>query len=144
MGADDHDEVVRQSFARQVPLFSGADSPFAQRSTGTLSWIEPLDQDMIVLDVACGAAHATEPVAPHVRQVVAIDLTPKLLDVGRQRLRDQQITNILLQQANAEGLPFVDQSFDIVYCRRRARPLLARAQDVGDPLQSVRVRPSDV
>ena len=67
MTARDHDEVVRQSFERQVPLFSGPDSPFARRASGSLSWIEPLTRDMVVLDVACGAAHATEPVAPRVR-----------------------------------------------------------------------------
>ncbi|HEY5171406.1 MAG TPA: hypothetical protein VIK54_06735 [Acidimicrobiia bacterium] len=67
MTARDHDEVVRQSFERQVPLFSGPGSPFARRASGSLSWIEPLTRDMVVLDVACGAAHATEPVAPRVR-----------------------------------------------------------------------------
>jgi SAM-dependent methyltransferase len=82
-----------------------------------LSWIEPLEQDMTILDVACGAAHAAEPVAGRVRQVVGIDLTRALLQVGSQRLRDLGITNVLLQEANAESLPFVDESFDIVYCR---------------------------
>lgn len=113
----DHEEVVRRLFERQVPLFSGPNSPFAHRSGGSLSWIEPLEPDMTVLDVACGAAHAAEPVAGHVRQVVGIDLTPALLQVGSQRLRDVGITNVLLQEANAESLPFVNESFDIVYCR---------------------------
>jgi len=117
MSSSGHDEVVRESFARQVPLFSGADSPFAQRPASTLSWIEPLSDDMIVLDVACGAAHATEPVAAKVRQVIGIDLTPELLDLGARRLRANGITNVLLQEGNAEALPFADESFGIVCCR---------------------------
>ncbi len=72
---------------------------------------------MTVLDVACGAAHAAEPLAQHVRHVVGIDLTPALLALGAQRLRDQGVANVLLQVADAEALPFVDESFDIVYCR---------------------------
>jgi SAM-dependent methyltransferase len=72
---------------------------------------------MIVLDVACGAAHAAEPEAEQVRQVVGIDLTPALLEIGAQRLREQGVSNVLLQEAHAESLPFVDGSFDIVYCR---------------------------
>jgi SAM-dependent methyltransferase len=72
---------------------------------------------MIVLDVACGAAHATEPVAPHVRQVVGVDLTPTLLRIGAQRLCEAGIKNVLLQEANAESLPYVDASFDVVFCR---------------------------
>ena len=93
MSSPEHDQVVRQSFGRQVSLFSGPDSPFARRSSDTLAWIEPLADDMIVLDVACGAAHATEPVAPRVRQVIGIDLTTELLDLATQRLRDNAIGN---------------------------------------------------
>jgi SAM-dependent methyltransferase len=125
-----HDEVVRRSFERQVALFSGPDSPFAHRASGSLSWIEPLRDDMIALDVACGAAHASEPVAPHVRQVVGVDLTPTLLRLGAQRLREAGIENVLLQQANAESLPYVDASFDVVFCR-------SSLHHFGDPRQAV-------
>jgi ubiquinone/menaquinone biosynthesis C-methylase UbiE len=117
MSGRDHDDVVRRSFERQVPLFSGPDSPFARRASGSLSWIEPLTRDMIVLDVACGAAHASEPVAPHVRQVIGVDLTPPLLHIGARRLRDNGISNVVLQEADAQALPFVDESFDVVFCR---------------------------
>ena len=61
---ENHDEVVRRSFDRQVGLFSGPDSPFARRPEGALAWLEPLTDDMLVLDVACGAGHAAETVAP--------------------------------------------------------------------------------
>jgi SAM-dependent methyltransferase len=112
-----HEALIRTTFEQQVPIFTGPGSVFAQRPEGSLSWIEPLRDDMIVLDVACGAAHAAEPVAPRVRQIVGVDLTPALLQLGRERLRDAGITNVLLQEANAEALPFVDESFDVVYCR---------------------------
>ncbi len=72
---------------------------------------------MVVLDVACGAAHASEVAAPHVRQVVGIDLTPALLAIGADRLRSAGIDNVLLQEGHAAALPFVDASFDLVFCR---------------------------
>jgi ubiquinone/menaquinone biosynthesis C-methylase UbiE len=139
MADDDHDEVVRRSFERQVSLFSGPDSPFAHRATGALTWIEPLDQDMIILDVACGAAHGAEPLAGHVRQVVGIDLTPALLQIGAQRLYDQGFTNILLQEANAESLPFVDESFDIVYCRSSLHHFADPRQAVAEMVRVCRI-----
>jgi SAM-dependent methyltransferase len=114
---EEHEQVVRRSFTRQAGLFSGPDSPFAQRPAGTVSWLEPLDTGMVALDVACGAAHAAEAAAPRVREVVGIDLTPRLLELGAQRLREAGIANVLLQEANAESLPFVDESFDLVFCR---------------------------
>src|SRR5205085_6929908 len=105
-----------RSFRNQVGLFSGPESPFARRE-GSMGWLEPLRPEMIALEVACGAAHAAESAAPAVRQLVGIDLTPELLELGANRLRDAGIDNVLLQQGNAESLPFVDRSFDLVFCR---------------------------
>ena len=90
---------------------------FATRAAHPLAWIEPLSPDMVVLDVACGAGHASEPLAPAVRQVVGLDLTPELLTLGAARLREAGVENVLLQEGNAEAMPFVDESFDLVFCR---------------------------
>ncbi|HLM17534.1 MAG TPA: methyltransferase domain-containing protein [Acidimicrobiia bacterium] len=117
MSASDHDAVVRSSFEKQAAIFGGDHSPFARRPHSPLAWLEPLEPDMIVLDVACGAGHVAEQVAPNVRQVVGIDLTPSLLELGAQRLREGGIANVLLQEGNAAELPFLDASFDLVVCR---------------------------
>jgi len=111
------DDDVRRSFARQVALFSGVDSPFARRSARPTSWVEPLDEEMIVLDVACGAAHAAEQIAPRMRQVVGVDLTPDLLRLGHDRIRQAGLVNLLLLEGNVADLPFLDESFDLVFCR---------------------------
>jgi len=139
MAEREHDDVVRRTFERQVSLFSAPDSPFARRSADALSWIEPLTDDMIVLDVACGAAHATDPISPHVRQIVGIDLTPALLRVGARRLHDSGIANVLLQEGNAESLPFVDASFDLVFCRSSLHHFAGPQPAVTEMLRVCRV-----
>jgi SAM-dependent methyltransferase len=126
----DHDDLVRDSFRRQVGLFSGPDSPFVRRPAGTVEQLEPLDTDQLVLDVCCGAAHAAEVVAPRVRQVVGVDLTLELLELGAARLADAGVRNVLLQEGNAQALPFVAASFDLVYC-------FASLHHVGDPAAAV-------
>jgi ubiquinone/menaquinone biosynthesis C-methylase UbiE len=130
--ASEHDAVVRRSFERQVGLFTGDQSPFARRSASPVAWVEPLDHDMVVLDVACGAAHAAEQVATHVRQVVGVDLTPALLEAGADRLRKAGIENVLLQEGNAADLPFVDASFDLVMCRGALHHFPRPAQAVAE------------
>jgi hypothetical protein len=50
----------------------------------------------------------------NVRQVVAIDLTRALVQVGAERLHSAGVGNVLLQEGNAATLPFVDASFDVV------------------------------
>ncbi|MDH4144762.1 MAG: methyltransferase domain-containing protein [Acidimicrobiia bacterium] len=115
----DHAALVRQEFARQLPHFERDDSFFAddQLATWVLAQLEPLDRNMVVLEVACGAAHQSEVVAPRVRQVVGIDLTPDLLGAGAARLARAGVTNVLLQEGEAGRLPFLDASFDLVFCR---------------------------
>jgi len=93
---------------------------------------------MIVLDVACGAGHAAEPVAPNVRQVVGVDLTGALLQVGARRLRDNGISNVLLQRGNAESLPFVDESFDVVFCRSSLHHFADPGQAVSEMVRVCR------
>lgn len=130
MTAPSHDDTVRSSFRRQVAVFSGPDSPFAQRTPGSLAWVEPLDASMCVLEVACGAAHVAEQIADHVRVVVGVDLTRELLDLGARRIADAGIDNVVLQEANAQSLPFVDASFDLVCCR-------SSLHHVGVPVRAV-------
>ena len=117
MSTSGHDAIVRRSFERQVDLFVGEDAPFAGPPRPSVAWLEPLDRDMIVLDVACGAGHVAEQLAPHVRLVVGLDLTSALLQLAADRLSHAGITNVLLQEGNGADLPFVDASFDLVVCR---------------------------
>ncbi len=114
---DSHDDVVRREFTRQEPSFARADAYYASLGAGTVAALRPLAGSEIVLDVACGAAHGSEAVAAHVRQVVGADLTPALLAAGAKRLAERRVHNVLLQEANAARLPFADASFDLVFCR---------------------------
>jgi SAM-dependent methyltransferase len=117
MDERDHDDAVRASFERQTHLFEGDEAPFARPPSSAGGWLAPLDPGMILLDVACGAGHAAEEVAPHVRRVVGVDLTPALVRIGVERLAASGITNVALQEGTAAALPFVDASFDLVFCR---------------------------
>src|SRR5918994_6886749 len=132
MSASEPDAAVRKSFEQQVGIFAGDHSPFAPRPHSPLAWLEPLEPHMIVLDVACGTAHVAEQAAPHVRQVVGIDLTPALLEVGAERLREAGIANVLLQEGNAAELPFLDASFDLVACRGAMHHFLHPEQPIAE------------
>ena len=104
-----------------------------------MSWLEPLTDDMVVLEVACGAAHVAESVAPRVREVVGLDLTPELLALGAARLRDVGVDNVLLQEGNAEALPFVDRSFDLVCCRSSLHHFADPARAVAEMVRVCRL-----
>lgn len=73
--------------------------------------------DERVLDVATGGGHTALAFAPRVREVVASDLSPKMLEAAEAHARQRGIENVRFVEADAEDLPFEDESFDLVTCR---------------------------
>ena len=72
--------------------------------------VKPSDR---VLDVAAGTGSASIPAAEIGAQVVASDLTPELLEIGRREAEARGI-NLEWRTADAEALPFGDNEFDKV------------------------------
>lgn len=66
-----------------------------------------------VLDVAAGTGNASIPAAKIGARVTASDLTPELLEAGRARAEREGLT-LDWVEADAEHLPFADESFDVV------------------------------
>jgi SAM-dependent methyltransferase len=86
-------------------------------------WLFPLGPRLVdaagisaglrVLDVAAGTGNASIPAAERGADVVASDLTPELLEIGRQRGKTAGV-DLDWVEADAEALPFEDESFDVV------------------------------
>ncbi len=68
---------------------------------------------MTVLDVAAGTGNASIPAARAGATVTVSDLTPELLQAGRQ-VAEAEGLELEWVQADAEHLPFEDGSFDVV------------------------------
>jgi ubiquinone/menaquinone biosynthesis C-methylase UbiE len=95
-----------------------------------LAHMRPTDR---VLDVATGTGHTAFAFAPHVHDVIATDITPEMLLEG-ERMRDEgRIRNVQFQLADAHDLPFENESFDVVTCRRAAHHFV----DVGRALREM-------
>jgi SAM-dependent methyltransferase len=66
-----------------------------------------------VLDVGAGTGNAAIPAARAGAIVIASDLTPELFEAGRRRA-DLAGAEVQWVEADAEALPFPDESFDVV------------------------------
>jgi len=73
--------------------------------------------DWIVLDIATGGGHTARQFAPHVRQVIASDVTHRMLLAARGNFEKHALGQVAVQQANADALPYPDETFDLVTCR---------------------------
>jgi len=74
-------------------------------------------RDGLALDIATGGGHTALKLAPHVQQMVALDLTPKMLAAARVFIAAQGVQNVAFATGDAEQLPFRSASFDLVTCR---------------------------
>jgi SAM-dependent methyltransferase len=75
---------------------------------------------MKVLDLASGTGEPAISLAARVGSeghVSALDLSSELLAIATERAQQRGLTNFSTQQADAQQLPFSDQSFDLVTSR---------------------------
>jgi ubiquinone/menaquinone biosynthesis C-methylase UbiE len=70
-----------------------------------------------VLDVGCGAGHTALAFAPHVAEVVALDMTEEMLAEAARLAAKRGLANVSFRRGFAEELPFPDDAFDVVTSR---------------------------
>ena len=114
----DHNEIVRREFAKQARSFGSPGLTLARQDY--LRWVVkalPVHPGLCVLDVASGTGHLARAMAPHVREVIAIDATAEMLEEGRKEAERVGLSNVVFELGFAEHLPHGDRSFDMVVCR---------------------------
>lgn len=87
-----------------------------------------------MLDMGCGAGHASFTAAGQVAEVTAYDLSSQMLEVVAAAAKEKGFSNIVTQQGYAETLPFADACFDVVISRYSAH----HWHDVGQALREVK------
>jgi len=70
-----------------------------------------------LLDIATGGGHVANALAPYFKQVVALDLTPEMLEKAKGFIESNGIKNAAFVQGDAENLPFPNDSVGTVTCR---------------------------
>lgn len=113
----DHFLRVKEEFKRQAETLSVA-SVFTD--SGVLEQIHTAvrpTKAMKLLDLGCGPGIVTAAMAPDVREAVAYDLTPEMLDKAKHRCQEAGLKNVRFELGSAEHLPFPDESFDSVVTR---------------------------
>ena len=91
------------------------------------------------IDLGCGGGHVCYRIAPHIAEVVAMDLAPQMLEAVLKTASERGLKNIRAQEGAAEHIPFPTGHFDFVLSRfsahhwrdfepglREARRVLAR------------------
>lgn len=130
----EHDVLVAQQFGATARAYLES----ATHATG--DDLKLLAQEIAailhakVLDLGCGAGHASFAVAPHSASVTAYDLTAEMLAVVEREAAARGLRNIATVKGMAEVLPFPEAHFDFVISRYSAH----HWHDVPAALREVR------
>lgn len=107
---------VREQFAKNAEKYvssishaKGTDLP------AIVEWLQPT-KEWEVIDIATGGGHVVKTLSPHVKHILATDLTLEMLATAQKHL-SSSCTNVSYILADAESLPFLNNTFDAVTCR---------------------------
>jgi SAM-dependent methyltransferase len=123
-------DATRERFARTAERVAALqDARAADLEKDILRVVAP-SGDERALDSGTGSGALAFALAPHVREVVGVDIVPELLEQARQRA--DRFPNVTFVEGDATKLPFEYASFDLTGTLRTlhhiARPELAVAE----------------
>lgn len=110
-------DLVQQQFGANAAAYLTSTVHAKGASLARLVELVSPKKDWVALDVATGAGHTAAQFAPFVASVIASDLTPEMLEQSKKLALEKGLANMTTAIADAEALPFPDQTFDLVTCR---------------------------
>lgn len=81
-----------------------------------IEYAAPTPQD-VALDVATGTGNTALALAPHVAQVVGLDMAAKMMAHAQKRAAEEGRRNSIFVRGSAEDMPFPDAAFTLVTSR---------------------------
>lgn len=129
-GDTEHADVVRDRYARTAEQVAERERQRREHLRAELRSFVPLRGDERVLDSGAGTGALAFALAPLVREVIAVDLVPELLDQGRRAA--DEFPNVSFALGDATKLDLETDAFDLAACHRTLhhidRPELAVAE----------------
>ncbi|NEP17415.1 MAG: GNAT family N-acetyltransferase [Leptolyngbya sp. SIO4C1] len=115
---DDYTQQVIVLYSRRTDYDTEPGTTHPAKAQRLLDSV-PLAAGQSILDIATGTGLVAIPAAQRVGptgRVVAVDLTPAMLDQAREKIAVLKLSNLKLIEANAETIDFAKHQFDAVFC----------------------------
>ena len=113
----DHHDLIRDQFTRQAVPFSTAPAIADEAILRALVEATGAGPEDASLDVACGPGLVVSAFARVVRHATGIDLTPAMIERGRELAAQRGLVNVSWRVGDVVPLPWPDASFSIVTSR---------------------------
>ncbi|MBK24613.1 MAG: SAM-dependent methyltransferase [Halobacteriovorax sp.] len=72
------------------------------------------DSDSIVMEFGCGTGTTSLIHGPHVKEIIAYDYSPKMIEIANQKKHEKQIENVTFEVKSVEEIPFHTNTYDMI------------------------------
>ncbi len=73
-----------------------------------------LEQDMEVLELACGTGTTAIHHAPFVKHILAVDISRKMIEIAQAKAVAENVENVIFEQSSIVDLSVQDATYDVV------------------------------
>lgn len=87
------------------------EASYQKKLTLSQQYFQP---DMQLLELGCGTGSTAIAHASHVKHILALDFSQTMIEIARNKAKQQQISNIHFEQSNIEALKLEASSMDAV------------------------------
>lgn len=123
-------DLVRRQFGAVADAYATSSYHASGADLAALVQAAGLRGTEHVLDLGCGAGHASLALAAHAAEVTAVDVTPDMVATASRLATARGVDNLTIRVADVLDLPFVDARFDVVTSR-------VAAHHFADPRQAL-------
>ena len=110
--ADSHSSQIRDEFAHQADSFARSPTMSLAETLDVVVDMAPVDPAARWVEIACGPGLVARALAPRVRSVVGLDLTPAMVEKARADAAAAAVDNVSFEVGDATALELPDDSFD--------------------------------
>ena len=111
---------VSEFFGKNAEKYAKSESHAKGADLSILISNLPLKKSMSALDIAAGTGFTSVALADHVSVVAVFDKTKEMLEEAKKLFESGGKNNAVFVKGDVSDMPFLDQTFDIVTCRRAA------------------------
>ena len=101
-------DLISKSYAKQA-IADESTYNFKQEKINS-----ELKEGDVVFDYGCGTGSLSIAISNKVKEIHAIDISSKMLDIARQRIDEKGIKNIKIKKSTIDNIEFSPGSYDVV------------------------------
>ena len=106
--------VQRSVWSKRAESWDHAENPGLGRVVDAVIAKANLAKGDEVLDLGCGSGQLSLPISKDVKSVLAVDISPRMIGLLQEKLKESRLSNVDLRTASIQELDFADESFDLV------------------------------